>query len=97
MLSYESEGRLRNLLVGVGDGERDLEAARTRLCAIPDFSVHAAFERVDRDARCSITSHEILNFLRDNTVLHVAEPEAFELVKFFDSDGNARLTLNEFM
>jgi len=28
MLGYISEQKLRNLLVAVGDGERDLEAAR---------------------------------------------------------------------
>lgn len=28
MLGYESERRLKNLLVAVGDGERDIEAAR---------------------------------------------------------------------
>jgi len=97
MLGYDSERRLRNLLVAVGEGERDLEAARTRLCAIPDFSLHAAFERVDRDASASITSFELINFFRDNGVLHVAEGEAFELVKFFDSDGNCRLTFQEFI
>ena len=97
MLGYDSERRLRDLLVAVGDGERDLEAARTRLCAIPDFDLRGAFERADRDASASITSLEVLNFLRDNGVHHVAEGEAFELVKFFDSDGNCRLTFNEFI
>lgn len=66
MLGFESERRLRNLLVAVGDGERDLEAARTRLCAIPDFALHSAFERLDRDNSATIVSHEIINFLRDN-------------------------------
>jgi hypothetical protein len=28
MLGYESERRLKNLLISVGDGERDLELAR---------------------------------------------------------------------
>ena len=97
MLGFESERRLRNLLVAVGDGERDLEAARTRLCAIPDFALHSAFERFDRDSNATIVSHEIINFLVDNFVTHVAEPEAFELVKFFDSDGNCRLTFDEFI
>jgi hypothetical protein len=49
MLGYESERRLKNLLVAVGDGERDLEAARQRLCSIRDFAPHAAFQRLDRD------------------------------------------------
>jgi hypothetical protein len=97
MLGYESERRLRNLLIAVGEGERDLEAARTRLCAIPDFDLRGAYERVDRDASAAITSLELLNFFRDNGVHHVAEGEAFELIKFFDSDGNCRLTFNEFI
>jgi len=96
MLHFESEKRLRNLLVSVGEGERDLEAARTRLCIIPDFNIRSAFERVDRDATGSITSFELRNFLNDNEVFHVIEAEAFELVKFFDCDGNCRLTSNEF-
>jgi len=97
MLGFESERRLKNLMVAVGDGERDLEAARTRLCAIPDFSLHAAFERVDRNASAAIQSFELTNFLRENHVFHVADGEALELVKFFDSDGNARLTYQEFI
>ena len=49
MLGYESERRLKNLLVAVGDGERDLEGARQRLCSIRDFAPHSAFQRLDRD------------------------------------------------
>ena len=48
MLGVESERRLKNLLVAVGDGERDLEAARQRLCNIRDMAPHSVFERVDR-------------------------------------------------
>lgn len=97
MLGYESERRLTNLLVAVGDGERDLEGARQRLCSIRDFAPHSAFERVDRDCSGAVSSVELINFLRDNSVYHVAESEAFNLVSFFDSDGNKRLTFQEFL
>ena len=97
MLGLASEERLKALLVAVGDGERDLEGARQRLCAIRDFAPRAAFERIDRDISGAITSVEIINFLRDNSVYHVAEPEAFNLVSFFDNDGNKRLTFQEFL
>ena len=97
MLGYESERRLTNLCVAVGDGERDLEGARQRLCSIRDFAPHSAFERVDRDCSGSVSSVELINFLRDNSVYHVAEGEAFNLVSFFDSDGNKRLTFQEFL
>ena len=97
MLGYESERRLKNLLVAVGDGERDLEAARQRLCEIRDFAPMSAFERFDRDMNGQITSFEIINFLRDNSVFHISEGEAFTLVQFFDSNGNNRLSFQEFL
>lgn len=96
-LGYVSEQKLKNLLVTVGDGERDLEAARQRLCNIRDFALLAAFERVDRDANGSVSSIELCNFLRDNGVAHISESECYNLVCFFDSDGNKRLSFQEFI
>jgi hypothetical protein len=43
MLGFEAERRLKNFFVAVGEGERDLEFARSRLCNIPDFVPRAAF------------------------------------------------------
>lgn len=97
MLGYVSESKLKNLLVTVGDGERDLEAARQRLCNIRDFALLAAFERIDRDATGTVDSVEIVNFLRDNGVAHITEGEAYNLISFFDSDGNKRLSFQEFI
>lgn len=97
MLGYESERRLKNFLVAVGDGERDLECARQRLCNISDFAPHSAFQRLDRDFSNFITSREIVNFLRDNSIYHVSDSEAFTLVQFFDNNGDCRLTFQEFL
>lgn len=97
MLGYASEEKLKALLIAVGDGERDLEAARQRLCAIRDFALHSAFERIDRDASNWVGTKELVNFLRDNAVLHVSDGEAYDLVKFFDSDGNGKLSFQEFI
>ena len=97
MLGYESERRLKNFLVAVGDGERDLENARQRLCNISDFAPNSAFQRIDRDMSNSIGSREINNFLRDNSVYHVSESETFTLTQFFDSNGNNRLSFQEFL
>ena len=96
-LGFESERRLKELLVAVGDGERNLEFARSRLCNISDFAPHSGFERIDRDCSGEITSREICNFLRDNGVYHVAESEAYTLVQFFDNNGNGRLSFQEFL
>jgi hypothetical protein len=71
MLGLEAQHRLKNFFVAVADGERDLEAARCRLCSIPDFAPRAAFSRVDRDCSGSVTNIEMTNFLRDNGIFHV--------------------------
>ena len=64
-LGFESERRLKELLVAVGQGEMALESARQRLCNIRDFAPHSAFQRFDRDGNQAVTSLEILNYLRD--------------------------------
>jgi Ca2+-binding EF-hand superfamily protein len=97
MLGYESERRLKNFLVAVGDGERELEHARTRLCSIPDFAPHSSFQRLDRDYSLQICGRELGNFLRDNQCYHISESELHTLTMFFDSNGNQRLSFQEFL
>jgi Ca2+-binding EF-hand superfamily protein len=97
MLGLEAQRRLKNFFAAVADGERDLEAARCRLCNIPDFAPRAAFSRVDRDCSATVSNGEICNFLRDNGIHHVSESEAYNLVKFFDADGNSRLSFDEWV
>jgi Ca2+-binding EF-hand superfamily protein len=97
MLSYEGERRLRHFMVAVGNGERDLEFARSRLCSISDFVPRAAFQRVDRNGSGTVDSGEIVAFLASNGIHHVSESEAYNLVSFFDSDGNKRLSFDEFV
>lgn len=95
MLCYESEHRLKNLLVAVGDGERTLENLRQRLCHIADFAPHSAFQRVDRNAGGLIRSTDLLNFLRDHHSHAANENECYQLVKFFDSDSDGALSFQE--
>jgi hypothetical protein len=86
MLGYESEQRLKNLLVATGDGERLNESYRQRLCNIRDFAPHAGFQRIDRNGSGFISSRELHAFLLDNSVYGIAEHELHQLVRFFDSD-----------
>ena len=95
MLGYESERRLKNLILAVSDGELLCERTRQRLNEIRDFSPLAAFHRLDRDVNDFIGSLEILNFLRDNGCYHASESECYRLVKFFDSDFGGRLSYKE--
>lgn len=80
MLGFESETRLKTFLVAVGDGERDLEGARQRLCAIRDFIPKTAFQRMDRDENGFVTSFELLNFLRDHRNNTATEAECYRLI-----------------
>jgi len=94
-LGFESERRLKELLVAVGNGEMALESARQRLCNIRDFAPHSAFQRFDRDGNSAITSIEVLNFLRDQRNYGTSESETYRLVRFFDSDEDGRLSFQE--
>ena len=94
-LGFESERRLKELLVAVGDGERALEGARQRLCSIRDFAPHSAFQRFDRNCNAFVSSHEIMDYLRDHRNFTISESECYRLVKFFDSDEDGRLSFQE--
>ena len=97
MLGFAAQRTLKDFLVAVGDGERQLEGARSRLCSIRDFAPNSAFQRMDRDYSGSVSSREFVNFLRDQQVYHVSESEAYQLVNFFDSNGNGKLSFQEFL
>lgn len=97
MLGLEAQRRLKNFFNAVADGERSLEAARSRLCNIPDFAPRAAFSRIDRNASGSVSNLEICQFLRDNGIFHVSELEAQNLVDFFDGDSSRSLSFDEWV
>jgi Ca2+-binding EF-hand superfamily protein len=96
MISVETERRVKNVLVALASGERGLEACRDRLCRVPDFSPLSAFERLDRDTSGSVSTYEVLNFLKDNGVFHVTLTELDHLIAYFDSNGNKKLDQSEF-
>jgi Ca2+-binding EF-hand superfamily protein len=96
MLTLESERRLKNVLVAIGDGERSLESSRQSLCRIDDFAPLSAHERLDRDSTGNLSSQEILNFLRENGISHVLESEARDLINFFDNNASGKLSSTEF-
>jgi hypothetical protein len=57
MLGYESEKKLKTLLLAIGDGEQAIERSRQRLCEIRDFTPHAALSRIDREGRDYLDSY----------------------------------------
>ena len=95
MLGYESEHRLKNFLVAIGDGEQGLEQARQRLCRISDFAPHSAFQRFDRNSSLAVSPLEVQNFLRDKGCFSIGENELYRLLRFFDSNDCGRLSFQE--
>lgn len=91
MLGFESEQKLKNLLVTCGDGENSLEAARQRLCSIRDFAPHSAFQRIDRNASGSINGIELQDYLKDHHNFSTSLAECEALTRFFDSDNGGCL------
>ncbi len=85
------------MLVAVCEGEKDLKVTRCRLSIIHDYAPYAAFQRIDRDMREFIDSTRLTDFVRENGVHHITEPELYELVKFFDSDEDGRLSFQDFI
>lgn len=96
MLGFETEKRLKSFLDVIKDGESYQEIKRQRLCSIRDFAPYSAFMRLDRDANKSISSREVLNFLRDNREYTFSEKDCLLLIKYFDSDNDDRLTFQEY-
>lgn len=96
MLGYATESKLKNLLVALANGEREIEASRQKLARFTNFTLLSAFERIDRSMSNHITSNDILKFLRDNSVYSVSENEVFNLVKYFENDLKYSLDYKEF-
>ncbi len=63
MLPFSTRNQLKDALVAIGSGEKDIESIRNILCRMPDFDLQNAFDRLDSKKVKSITSIELLAFL----------------------------------
>ena len=81
----ELEIKSKNFLIALAEGEADLEAARTALCRCYNFVPGDVFSRVNRDDTKGIEVMEILNFLKDNNVTDLDQPEIGHLVHYYDT------------
>jgi hypothetical protein len=88
---------LKNFLIEVALGERDLEMARQELCGISDFVPTQAFSRMDRSSDGKISYLELIQFLRENGNSNISETEIQNLISFFDMDGDKTLTYDEWI
>ena len=74
-----------------------VENQRQKLASLPEFEPFSAFQRMDRDQDCIITSVDILNFLRQNQIEEINESDCYSIVKYFDSKGHGNLAFNDFL
>jgi hypothetical protein len=56
------------MIMAIGTGERELESFRQTICAIEEFNMRNAFERLDRAGVGYLTAHELLDFLLDHKI-----------------------------
>lgn len=63
-MPYEMVLLLKKFLVTLKQGEQVVEQQRQKLAKIKKFEPYAAFKRIDRDEDGSITSIDLLRFLR---------------------------------
>ena len=57
---------LRDLLMTLCKGERDIENVRQELGSVKNFSLGGIFNRIDRDRDGYVESKEIMKFLEEN-------------------------------
>ena len=59
MFSYDSQLRVKDLLLFLGNEEIAMERLREMLAAIKDFEPYAAFRRIDRERTGFLTSKKL--------------------------------------
>lgn len=94
MLSFESRQMLRELLLEIAVHEQQIEILRQALAEIPDFEPYAAFRRIDRSRRGSVTAADIHEFLKQNGIKNTEE-ECELFINHYDRDNDGRLQFTE--
>ncbi len=68
MLSVPTRTLFCDLLLAIGQKEKQLEIVRQVLCEQKDFEPYAAFKRIDRLNQGYLTAEDVKKFLNDNDV-----------------------------
>ena len=85
----------KELLVCLAQAETSLEAARTKLSQIPDFTPVSAFERIDRNQNGEVNAEDLIRFMKDNGVFHIETHEMQHLINYFDGNNTKTLEPDE--
>jgi len=93
------ESILCDLLIYLGQAERQLEKLRSQICLIMDFTPEAAFNFMDRKKKGYLSSVDLHQFImrHDAGEGGVGEHECRRVLRYYDSDNDGRLNLNEYV
>lgn len=83
---------LTDIFLTLASSEILLEQLRVDLCIISDFTIHAAFYKLDIQGSGYVTAFEVFRFIR-NFTQDVSEEDCRRVVDYFDTDGNGALCL----
>ena len=83
---------LADIFLTLASSEALLEQIRVELCLISDFTIHAAFNKLDVQGSGYVTAFEMFRFVRNFTE-EVSEDDCRRVIEYFDTDGNGALCL----
>lgn len=77
------QNSLPKYLDKIGRAEGIMESMRQAISFNKDFEPLSAFQRIDRNDDMCITAHEIMRFLRENSVHSVTEEDAQNMISYY--------------
>lgn len=81
--TFGIEKSLGKYLGKIQRSEASLESLRQALGVNRDFEPLSAFQRIDRNDDLCVTAHEILRFLRENSIASVTEEDCQNLISYY--------------
>jgi len=96
MLQKQTTHLFKQLLDTISETEIVIEQQRHSLCHIAHFQPYSAFCRLDYQNRERISSHDLLQFFREQRISGISIGECARVVRCFDRDGDGLLTYEDF-
>lgn len=87
---------LADLLLAIGESERQVELMRQILGEQPDFEPYAAYTRLDENRKGKVDEVDLLYFLEGNGI-PVEQAETRAVFHKYDLDEDGLLSYNEFL
>ena len=96
MISSYTQQKLASLIMEIAKQEIHIEAARQTLCEQPLFEPYAAFQRLDRSHKGTLTDKNIYNYLLENNI-NTNLKECSNIVTWYHTDYDKTLSYSDFL